>query len=97
LRGLLTILLMIVVCAVSLLFFAQNNQDVVLSYFIGESNIPLSFIILASLIIGIAIGLLVLSSSLVKHKFRARLFEKRLEQKKQELENLRALPLRDDY
>jgi len=88
---------MIVVCAVSLLFFAQNNQDVVLSYFIGESNIPLSFIILASLIIGIAIGLLVLSSSLVKHKFRARQFEKRLEQKKQELENLRALPLRDDY
>ncbi|NVJ51222.1 MAG: LapA family protein [Gammaproteobacteria bacterium] len=96
-RSLLMIILMVVVCAFSLLFFAQNNQAVLLSYFIGESEIPLSFIMLASLLLGVLLGLIVMSSSLFKYKFQARQFERKLKQKKQELENLRSLPLRDDY
>ncbi|NVJ60845.1 MAG: LapA family protein [Gammaproteobacteria bacterium] len=96
-RSFLFILLFILVCISSLIFFAQNNQDVTLSYFIGESEQPLAFIMVGCLIVGYLIGLLSLSSTIMRHKVRARSAEKKLEQSKAELENLRSMPVRDNY
>lgn len=96
-RSFIFILLFIIVCISSLVFFAQNNQDVVLAYFIGKSEMPLAFIMVGCLIVGYFIGLLSLSSTLMKHKVRARSAEKKLQQSKAELENLRSMPVRDNY
>ncbi|WP_144393573.1 LapA family protein [Pleionea sediminis] len=96
-RGVIYFFIFLLVCTLSILFFAQNDQEVVLSYFIGQSNIPLAFIMVGFLVLGYLVGWISLSGTMLKHKIQIRQSKRQLEQKSKEVENLRSLPIRDDY
>ncbi|PWK50857.1 LapA family protein [Pleionea mediterranea] len=96
-RGIIYFILFILVCTLSILFFAQNDQDVVLSYFIGQLDTPLAFIIVGSLLVGYFIGVISLTGRLFKLRVKLKQAQHKLGQKTKEVENLRSLPIKDDY
>lgn len=96
-RVLIYFLIFLLICTLSILFFAQNDQAVTLSYFVGQSDIPLAFIIVGSLVLGYLIGVISLSATILKLRMQVRQSRNRLEQKSKEVENLRALPIREDF
>ena len=96
-RIVLYFLIFILVCTLSVVFFAQNDQNVIVSYFVGQSEVPLAFVMVGCLIVGYLIGLASTAGILFKQKLKIKSSEKQLAQKNKELENLRSLPIRDDY
>jgi putative membrane protein len=96
-RVIIFFLIFLLICTLSILFFAQNDQAVTLSYFVGQSDIPLAFIIVGSLLLGYLIGVISLSASVFKLRMQLRQSRNQLAQKTEEVENLRALPIREDF
>ena len=90
-------LLFLLFLVISVLFFAQNSQAVTISFFVGQHAIPLAYIIVASIVIGFLLGIFSLTLPLLKRKVQLKSIERQLQQRKQEIENLRTMPVRDDY
>ena len=81
----------------SALFFAQNDGLVTIRYFIGEVEWQLNWVMILSLLAGFGLGIASLLGGLLKAKLQLRLARGKLQQHEQELNNLRALPMKDDY
>ncbi len=96
-RGIVVLILFLVISAVSVLFFSQNDQVVSLRYFVGQIDVPLAFIMVAAIVVGYLLGVVSLMGSLLKARFLLNQSKKKLEQNSQELNNLRSAPVRDDF
>ena len=93
------ILLWLLIIAVVLLgvsFSVLNAQPVTLDYYFSNGEIPLSIIVVASLSLGVILGMA--SSLLVVYRIRRELAKarKQLLLKEKEINNLRAIPLQDN-
>ncbi len=77
----LTILLIIVGIA----FTALNAQSVEINYLIGEKNLPLAVILLASLTLGIVLSVLLMGFSLLKLKAKNKWLESKLKKAQEQL------------
>ena len=89
-------ILIIAVLLVGVTFTTKNAQVVELNYYFGIHWVtPLSFMILTTLTIGIALGLL--ASLAMQARMQRQLLQARRDNRKleQEINNLRALPIRD--
>ncbi len=96
-RGIIGFLFFLAVCTLAILFFAQNDQNVTLSFFVGQMELSLAFIMVGFLVMGYLLGIVSVSPSMLKRKLQIKSLERKLEQKSKEVDNLRALPIRDDY
>lgn len=85
------ILLLIILLGVT--FAYLNAVPVAFNYYLGVKNIPLSLLLVCSLGVGLIIGFLIMTISWFKLKNERRRLKKQLKHAKQELENLRAVPL----
>ena len=89
-------MLILAVLLVGVTFTTKNAQVVELNYYFGIHWVtPLSFMILTTITIGIALGLL--ASLAMQARMQRQLLHARREnrQLEQEINNLRALPIRD--
>lgn len=89
-------ILVLAVLLVGVTFTTKNAQMVELNYYFGIHWVtPLSFMILTILTIGIALGLL--ASLAMQARMQRQLLQARRDNRKleQEINNLRALPIRD--
>jgi putative membrane protein len=89
-------ILTLAVLLVGVTFTTKNAQVVELNYYFGIHWVtPLSFMLLTTLTIGIALGLL--ASLAMQARMQRQLLQTRREnrQLEQEINNLRALPIRD--
>jgi len=89
-------ILILAVLLVGVTFTTKNAQVVELNYYFGIHWVtPLSFMILTILTIGIALGLL--ASLAMQARMQRQLLQARRDNRKleQEINNLRALPIRD--
>jgi putative membrane protein len=89
-------ILVLVTMLVGVTFTSKNAQVVELNYYFGVHWVtPLSFMLLTTLAIGIALGLL--ASLAMQARMQRQLLRVRQEnrQLEQEVNNLRALPIRD--
>jgi putative membrane protein len=89
-------ILVFVIMLVGVTFTSKNAQVVELNYYFGVHwATPLSFMLLTMLSIGIALGLL--ASLAMQARMQRQLLQVRREnrQLEQEVNNLRALPIRD--
>jgi len=90
-----------VVVAVVILFFGvtfayQNRQTVDVSYYFGLSwNGPLALALLAAVAIGVAIGFLATLRTVLRQQRQLAAARNEMRQVEQEVQNLRALPIRD--
>jgi putative membrane protein len=74
-----------------------NSQSVVINYYIGQRTIPLSLLLVIVFAIGSLLGLLVSSWIVFKTKMQNHKLRKRLKLAEKEVENLRAIPLKDNH
>jgi lipopolysaccharide assembly protein A len=89
-------ILILAVLLVGVTFTTKNAQVVELNYYFGIHWVtPLSFMILTTLTIGISLGLL--ASLAMQARMQRQLLQVRRDNRKleQEINNLRALPIRD--
>lgn len=92
---LLGFLLLLVLVLLGLSFAVLNAQPVALNYYFGYRQIPLSMIVVLSLVAGAAIGALVSVGAIVKLKHRAKRLQKQLSSARKEADQLRVLPAKE--
>lgn len=81
---------------IGLTFAFQNKQSVELGYYFGlQWHGPLSLMLILALAIGVGIGYLVTLQMVMRVRRELAQARKEIKQVEQEVENLRALPIKD--
>jgi putative membrane protein len=89
-------LLIVVVVLVGATFTYRNAQVVEFNYYFGIQWVaPLSFMLLTTLTVGVALGFVVSLAMVARMQRRLLLARRETRQLEQEVHNLRALPIRD--
>ena len=88
-------LLIIIILGVT--FATLNSQVVTINYYLGHNNMPLSLLLVSVFAAGCILGLLVSAWIVLKTKMQNRKLRKRLQLADKEVENLRAIPLKDEH
>jgi len=95
-KRLLYLLLALVVSLAGITFTYKNPELVELNYYFGiHWTSPLSFMLLTTLTVGIALGLFASLAMLARMQRQLLLIRRENRQLEQEVNNLRALPIRD--
>jgi len=81
---------------IGLTFAFQNKQSVELGYYFGlQWHGPLSLMLILALAIGVGVGYLVTLQMVMRARRELAQAKKEIKQVEQEVENLRALPIKD--
>lgn len=83
------------VALAGLAFHLRNKQDIVLDYFAGTVTLELSLVVVAALVLGVVLGAVVMSSSLLRLKTELRRLKRRQQIAARELASLRAISAKD--
>ena len=86
--------LFIVVLVSGLLFFVKNNQLQQFDYIIGSIELPLSILLLISLVTGAILGILAAVPLILRLNHQKKRLEKQVKLSEMEINNLRTLPSR---
>ncbi|MFW5426773.1 MAG: lipopolysaccharide assembly LapA domain-containing protein [Methylophagaceae bacterium] len=96
-RRILTIIVFIIVFAVGIAFSAINNDLVTINYYLGTLSLPLSIVVVASIVLGLILGALAIFVGTLQLRYENRHLNKKLETSEQEINSLRILPLTDEH
>ena len=80
-----------------LVFFLKNDQLMTFNYLAGSIELPLSFLLLSSLCIGVLLGIMALLPILVNMKRERLRLEKQIKVTAKEVNNLRIMPVKDAH
>ncbi|MCC6708085.1 MAG: LapA family protein [Gammaproteobacteria bacterium] len=89
------LLIAVLVALTGLAFHIRNKQDIVLDYFAGTVTVELSLVVVASLVLGVLLGALVMASSVLRLKAEIRRLKRRQQIAGRELASLRAISAKD--
>jgi putative membrane protein len=87
------VFLLIILLGIS--FAYLNANSVTFNYYLGERTMPLSLLLICSFGVGLILGFVVVFISWIRLKVENIRLKKRLKSAKQEIENLRAIPIQD--
>lgn len=76
-------------------FAALNSESVTVNYYLGQSSLPLSLLLVLVFAAGCLIGMIVGIWLLIKSKMINYRIRQKLALAEKEIENLRAIPLQD--
>lgn len=96
-RRILTIIIFILVFTVGIAFSAINNDSVTINYYLGTLSLPLSIIVVISIVLGLILGASALFVGSLQLRYENRRLVKKLETSEQEINSLRILPLTDEH
>ena len=91
------IIVAVLICVLGVSFHLKNDQLVTLDYYIGTFDYHFSIFIIASIIIGVIIGLVIIMPKLFLLKNEKRKLQRQIDLKDKEVNNLRTLPIKDDH
>lgn len=94
-RRLVAFLLLVIVVLFGLSFALLNRESVVVSYYLGETSMPLSLALVLSLVLGALLGVLATFGVVLRQRRDLGRQRRRLAQCEHELDELRKLPLKD--
>jgi putative membrane protein len=86
-------LVLLVVVAFGILLAVFNPGTVTVDFLVARAEIPLAWLIAGSLAAGALFGAVIIGAGLVRWRHRARLCQREAEVAREELANLRSLPL----
>lgn len=78
-------------------FATLNSQLVTINYYVGHRDMPLSMLLVIAFVTGCLLGLIVAGWIAFRTKMQNRKLRKRLKLAEKEVENLRAIPLKDKH
>lgn len=96
-RRISTIIIFILVFTVGITFSAINNDSVSINYYLGTLSLPLSIIVVISIVLGLILGASALFIGSLQLRYENRRLVKKLETSEQEINSLRILPLTDEH
>lgn len=91
------IVLLLVVFLAGALFTSVNTTPVDVDYYVGIRQMPLAVALLIALVLGVLVGLLGGIGMSLKYRNQLRVSNRRVKKLDKELENLRAIPVRDSH
>lgn len=86
---------LLVIILFGMTFATLNSESVTINYYIGQSTLPLSLLLVLGFALGCLIGMLVGFGLLIRSKLSNYRLRQRLNLAEKEIENLRAIPLQD--
>lgn len=86
---------LLVIVLFGLTFAALNSESVTINYYLGQSTLPLSLLLVLGFALGCLIGMIVGIWLVIKAKLANYRLRQRLNMAEKEIENLRAIPLQD--
>lgn len=90
-----TFLILCLVVFVGVVFAVLNAQPVLLNYYFGTREMPLSLVFILALIVGSVLGILASISLLIRSRREMQKLRKAAKLAEKEVTNLRSLPIRD--
>ena len=96
-QRIITIAIFIAVFAAGAAFSAVNNSPVNIQYYLGTVTMPISIIVIVSLVIGITIGVLAIFVGSLQLRYENKRLQKKIDLREQELDSLRILPIKDTH
>ena len=78
-------------------FASLNSHAVVINYYFNQSHIHLPILLLITMMIGAALGVIGLVPSLAKFNHYNRRLKSRVKQVEKEVTNLRTIPIKDEH
>jgi len=94
-RRIMTIILFVIVLMLGTGFSAINLTSVDINYYLGVLRLPLSMVVIISIILGTLLGALALSTTILRLKYENRRLRKKLIISEKEINSLRILPITD--
>ena len=86
---------LLIIVIFGMTFATLNSESVTINYYIGQSSLPLSLLLVLVFASGCLIGMIVGFWLLIKAKLQNYRLTQRLKLAEKEVENLRAIPLQD--
>lgn len=91
------IIIFLVFAAFAFTLNLSNPETISVKYYFGISlDLPLFMVLMAPFFIGMVLGVLVMSFTVIKNKRRVGVTKKALSKVEKEVQNLRAMPIKDD-
>jgi len=89
------IVFLVVVLVIAVSFSVINAHDVRLNYYLGELDLPLSFLVVAALILGSILGAMAMVKPILRQKLEIAKLRKEIKVNQKEITNLRSLPMKE--
>ena len=96
-QRIITIAIFIAVFAAGAAFSAVNNTPINIQYYLGTVTMPISIVVIVSLVIGITIGALAIFIGSLQLRYENRRLQNKIDLREQELDSLRILPIKDTH
>ena len=96
-RRIIAIVIFIIVLIAAASFAAVNNAAVTVNYYLGTFSLPLSILMVLTLITGAILGVLALMFGTLRLRYENRRLTKKLAVSEQEINSLRILPIKDPH
>ena len=96
-QRIITIAIFIAVFAAGAAFSAVNNTPVNIQYYLGTVTMPISLVVILSLVIGITLGALAIFIGSLQLRYENRRLQNKIDLREQELDSLRILPIKDSH
>jgi len=96
-RRILILLASLIVVVLGILFAVLNAEPVILNYYFGRQTMPLSLVLVLAMLVGAVLGVLACSGVLVRQRRTIHKLRRAAELAEKEVENLRAIPIRDEH
>ncbi len=91
------LLIILLLLVVGITFSLKNPQEVAINYYFGLSwSGPMSWLLLVVLAVGSFLGILLTFTWVLRSRRRLSQVKKEIRKMEQEVNNLRALPIKDD-
>lgn len=87
--------LLLVIVVFGMTFATLNSESVTINYYLDQSTLPLSLLLVIVFALGCLIGIIVGLWLLMKAKLANYRLRHRLKMAEKEIDNLRAIPLKD--
>lgn len=87
----------IIVIILGVTFASLNPEKITLNYYIDTQTVHLPLVLLGSLVIGAFLGVIAMLPSVIRNKAKARRLSHHVKHVEQEVQNLRAIPIKDRH
>lgn len=94
-KRIVTFLILVLVVLVGVAFAVLNAQPILLNYYFGSREIPLSLLLVLALGLGAMLGIVASIGLLIRNKREMQKLRKAAKLAEKEIDNLRSLPIRD--
>lgn len=96
-KRILNLFLALILLLVGLSFAVLNAEKVQLNYYLGQTDVPLSLLLVLAMAVGALLGVLSTLGLLVAQKSESARLRRKQELCEQELKNLRHLPIQNKH